>query len=316
MPPSSVTLYSTDFCPKHCRHCATESHPNINPCDELSLSSWIEIIHNLRKSGVISLVVSGGEPLAIPHTMQILREADELQFGLTLLTDYDDISEQQISDIKSLKHPLYIQTSLDGSSSESHDFLRGNGSFSKTLRRLSLLKKANIAFTVAVAVHKKNIGELDQIAELAHQHGASFVYLNAVAPYGRAKKTMQKFILSDDELKYMAQKCLSWTANGKIKTRNPFWKSELNHLGDNEYHPLSGTINAMSLGIYNFTINSKGDCYLDAKQRAENFLLLGNILKTDILTMWNDPRLEKLRSLHTQKKFTFAEQSEIEAILQ
>ncbi|MFA4941995.1 MAG: SPASM domain-containing protein, partial [Patescibacteria group bacterium] len=163
----------------------------------------------------------------------------------------------------------------------------------------------------ATAVHKKNIGELDQIAELAGMYGASSFYVNAVAPYGRAKKTMQGFVLDDEDLRCMAQTCLRWAASGKIKMRNPFWKSQLSHLGDKNYHPLAGTLSAMSLGIYNFAISSKGDCYLDAKQRAENLLKLGNIMEDDLLKMWNDPRLDEIRSLHSSEDFSYTPQSRL-----
>lgn len=313
--PSSVTIYITDFCPKCCRHCATNAHDRINIKDELMFSDWVKILQILREAGVMVLVFSGGEPLAIEHTEKILKLADDMQFGLSILTDYDSISNQQISNLKSLKHPLNIQTSLDGAVAETHDFLRGKGSFVKTLNRFQKLKNAGMIFTVSVSVHKKNIGELEEIADLANRYGASFIYLNAVAPYGRAKETMKDYLLDEADLKLMAQTCLRWAAGNKIKSRNPFWGLNLDHLGDDDFHPFSGTLNAMSLGIYNFTINSKGNCYLDAKQRAEDFLFLGNILETDFREMWSDPRLDVLRSMKSQEMFTYANQSKIEAAL-
>lgn len=313
--PSSVTIYVTDFCPKHCRHCATNAHNRIDRQKELTFGDWKKIISQLREAGVLMLVVSGGEPMSLSHTQWILEFADEMQFGLTLLTDFDDFSEPQIVALKSLKHLISIQTSLDGATAETHDFLRGEGSFSKTLRRLRMLSDAGLAFTVAVAVHKKNIGELDEIAELASKHGASSIYLNAVAPYGRAKKKMQGFLLDGADLKHMAQSCLRWAVSGAINMRNPFWKSEVSHLDDDNFDPLAGTLSAMSLGVYNFTISSKGDCYLDAKQRAEKFFRLGNIMKKDLMEMWNDSRLDGLRALHSTEQFSYAEQAKVEQAL-
>lgn len=313
--PSSVTIYITDYCTKCCRHCATNAHPMINKNKELKLKDWIKVIEKLRKAGVLVLVISGGEPLAVSYTEKVLKIADEMQFGLSLLTDYDDISEKQVSNLQSLKHPLNIQTSLDGANAVTHDFLRGDGSFIKTLRRFQMLKDAGMVFTASVSVHKKNIGELEEIADIAFENGASYIYLNAVAPYGRAKETMKNLLLDDIELKYMAQTCLRWTAGGKIKLRNPFWEANLHRLNDDDFHPFSGTLSAMSLGVYNFTINSRGRCYLDAKQRAEDFLFLGNIKNVDLQTMWNDTRLDVLRSMNEQVEFTYADQSKIEAAL-
>jgi MoaA/NifB/PqqE/SkfB family radical SAM enzyme len=313
--PSSVTMYVTDFCPKHCLHCATNSHCGIHRDSELKLADWEKVLHELREAGVLMLIVSGGEALAIPHTLQLLKLADDLQFGLTLLTDFDGIKERQITKLQDLKHLVSIQTSLDGATADTHDFLRGKGSFSKTLRRLQMFKEAGINFTVASAIHRKNIEELDQIAELAHEYGASYIYLNAVAPYGRAKKNMQNLLLDEEGLKIVVQTCLRWASEGKIKGRNPFWEEQLAHLGEHDYNPLIETLRAMSLGIYNFAITSKGDCYLDSKQRAEGMLNLGNIKKTRLLAMWNDPRLDKVRSLYSPENYTLAPQEKVEAVL-
>lgn len=313
--PSTVTIYITDYCPKCCRHCATNAHMRINQDQELKLDDWVEVLIKLREAGVLVLVFSGGEPLAVPGIENILKLADDMQFGLSLLTDYDDVSNHQITSLSSLRHPLNIQTSLDGAKADTHDFIRGKGSFVKTLRRLKLFQSAGIIFSVSVSVHKKNISELNEIADLAYTHGASYIYLNAVAPYGRAKETMVDLLLDDDELKFMAQACLRWTTGNKIKLRNPYWIKNLHRINDGSFHPFRDTLSAMSLGIYNFTINSRGKCYLDAKQRAEDFLFLGDIRKDDIYDMWNDPRLDELRKMKKSVEFTYAKQSKIEAAL-
>ncbi len=313
--PSNVTIYITDFCHKRCRHCATESHNRIKKEDELKFNDWVKVIHQLREAGVFMIIISGGEPFALPYIHQLLKTVDELRFGLTLLTDFDNFTEKDIDNLKSLKRLVNIQTSLDGATAATHDFLRGKGSFLKTLARLEMFSKAKLDFSVAVAVHKKNIGELDQIAQLATKYGASSVYLNAIAPYGRAKNKMKDFLLDDKELKQMAQTCLRWAAEGKIGVRNPFWKENLHYLGSDEYNPFAGTLNAMSLGVYNFSISSKGDCYLDSKQRAEKMLNLGNIVNDNLIEMWNDSRLSKLRSLCSSEKFAYAEQVRVRAAL-
>lgn len=313
--PSSVTIYITDYCPKSCRHCATVAHSKIDRTEELSLSEWKKVLVKLRAAGVLMLVFSGGEPLAIPETEPLLKMANDMQFGLSLLSDYDGITDDQAVNLASLPRLLNVQTSLDGASAKSHDFIRGSGSFERTLQRIKLFSSAGINCTVSVSVHKKNIGELQEIADIVYEQGASYIYLNAVAPYGRAQKTMGDLILDDDELKQMAQMCLRWTAGDKIKLRNPFWEENLHHLGDTSFHPFANTLNAMSLGIYNFTINSRGRCYLDAKQRAEDFLFLGDIRNDDLLSMWNDSRLDELRKVNASQQFTFADQSQLEAVL-
>lgn len=83
--PSSVTIYVTDYCPKHCRHCATNAHNRVNRQKELIFDDWVGIMRRLREAGVLMLVFSGGEPLSLPRMPRLLKIADEMQFGITLL---------------------------------------------------------------------------------------------------------------------------------------------------------------------------------------------------------------------------------------
>ncbi|MFA5080398.1 MAG: radical SAM protein [Candidatus Paceibacterota bacterium] len=308
--PVSVTIYITNICSKACKHCVNKSSP-IYQQDEYNFDKWIYILRKLRESGVCSIVVTGGEPLLRSDIFDILEEADKLKFSISLLTDFDEISDEHIIRLKKISHLNDIQVSLDGESKKTHDFIRGTGSFDKAIRRMSLLKKYNISYTISSTINNRNINEINGIVKIYKKYGAKYLYLNPLAPYGRAKETMSGWFLSNEQLYLLGKKYLQLIIDKDIDSGNPFWEENINRINDNQFYPFKGALTAISLGIYNFSIGSKGECYLDSKMKSENILYLGNALTDDIESMWYHPKLNPLRSKFVLSEFAFIDQSKI-----
>lgn len=293
--PSSVTIYITQYCGKSCRHCVTKAHPKILQSEEYSIIEWKEILLDLKEMGVMSIVFTGGEPLKKHDIFAILDFADSLDFRISLLTDLDDIDESTLNKLKKLKNLSDLQTSLDGGTPESHDFIRGNGSFTKTLKRLTLLKESGLEYTISCSINSVNFPEIDLIADISKEYGARYLYINPVAPYGRAKKMMKDYLLSEEQLYFLAQKYLEIMIKKGIDPGNHYWNMNLSKFGDEDFNPFGNAFNALSLGVYNFSIGQKGECYLDSKMKAEDLLYLGNAITDSLVEMWNSRKLDKLR---------------------
>src|SRR5580698_9544293 len=72
--PTSITLGITEACPMKCRHCYADcSHSPKN--NELDIQSWIDLVGALSERGVIDIYIEGGEPLAKPGLLDLLRSA-------------------------------------------------------------------------------------------------------------------------------------------------------------------------------------------------------------------------------------------------
>ena len=293
--PSSVTIYITQYCGKACRHCVTESHSNIDQSSEYDLHKWKEILLNLKRIGVMGIVFTGGEPLSKNDIFEILSFADSLDFRISLLTDLDGIDISVVQKLKELKNLLDIQTSLDGATADSHDFIRGKGSFEKTLERLEVFSSSGIEYTISCSINSMNIVEIDEIADISKKYNASYLYLNPVAPYGRAKLAMKDYLLDDKQLYDLAHKYLDIIENKNIDPGNPYWSYHANDKGSLDFHPFEKALDALSLGVYNFSIGQKGECYLDSKMKAEKILYLGNAIDDSLPEMWNSQKLDFLR---------------------
>jgi sulfatase maturation enzyme AslB (radical SAM superfamily) len=240
--PTSVTIYITDYCPKSCRHCVTKSSPIVSVADEKNLKTWEIILRKLRDVGVCSLVITGGEALTRKDIFEVLKIADDLKFSISLLTDYDNLTDRQVEKIKEIKYLNCLQTSLDGGVSKTHDFIRGKGSFVKTLKRLKLFKDYEIDLTVSTSIFKKNLLEMDQIADICSLYGVKYWYVNPITPHGRAKDKMQQYLLNSYELKQAAHIYVKILRTGKINTRNRFWLEAVKSGINDDFNPFKESL--------------------------------------------------------------------------
>lgn len=96
------------------------------------------------------------------------------------------LTEKLIDSIKSSNITLGI--SLDGITPESHDYIRGKGSFAILQNKLSLLRRAGVSMGITVSVNTKNFLELEDIARYAIESlGVRNLYINQLKPLGRAR---------------------------------------------------------------------------------------------------------------------------------
>ncbi|MBL7770018.1 MAG: radical SAM protein [Flavipsychrobacter sp.] len=310
--PTGCTIYVTEFCSKRCLHCIVRSSPNVSTKNDLTIKEWQPIFIKLREWGVFSLIFTGGEPLLKKDIFEILGAADKLGFDLCLLSDYDGINQTIIDKLKQLQNLNYIQVSLDGASELTHDFLRGKGSFNKSIKRIKLFIDNGFEITVSSVIHKNNYSEVLQLAELCKGLGVKYLYLNPIAPYGRAKEELVNLCLSDHELYKLGLIYYYIIRVIGISSGNQFWEN-LNpeDVLKEDFFPFKDIPTVMSSAIFQLSINSSGDCYLDSKMKSENLFKLGNAITDDLKEMWNSEKLKPLRKTFTPGNSAFIKHSDL-----
>ena len=75
---------------------------------------------------------------------------------------------------------------LDGACAESHDSLRGRGTFKKTISQIKKLRTSGVQVGINTLVHEQNFHELEQIISLAFDLGCSGVNPINLVQLGRA----------------------------------------------------------------------------------------------------------------------------------
>ena len=292
--PTNMSIYITQRCPKACKHCVSRSAPNAPHNDELDKEQWFKVLNDIRKSWVTTIVISWWEPMIKENIFDILEEADRLKLSIILLSDYDEMSEDIAEKIKNIKNLEDFQVSLDWATKDIHDWMRWEWSFDKAMKRMKLLTNAWIKYTVSSVMHKKNLSEMTDMVNLVKNLWATFHYISPLSPYWRWT-LLKDYLLNDDELKILWQSYIKYMRDWLLKNRNSFWIKNIDKANDPNFHPFKKSLTLISNWFYNFSIKWQWDCYLDSKLWSSKTLKLWNILDNNLLEIWNNPSLDKIR---------------------
>lgn len=132
------------------------------------MAQWKGFISSLRRmvGGGFQLNFAGGEPLARPETLELIKFACGLGFNTLLATNgflIDEAMAQRICDSGATS----VNISLDSLKQERHDYLRGvDGSHMMVMRAIELLsrRKRKIHIGICTVISAQNMDELGRIA--------------------------------------------------------------------------------------------------------------------------------------------------------
>ncbi len=166
----------TESCNLACKHCYQgESRPL-----DLDLQSISKIVEQFEEMGGLRLIISGGEPLVHPRFGDINRLMAGRGFRSILLTNATLVNEEFVFN----NNFDEVQVSLDGLE-DGHDYLRGKGSFQKSLENLQLLRTYDISISIASMIHAQNYREFADLAELVHDLDALSWSIDVPSKTGR-----------------------------------------------------------------------------------------------------------------------------------
>jgi radical SAM protein with 4Fe4S-binding SPASM domain len=200
--PAQVQLMLTERCNLQCAHCAVPTEDS--PADyEIRTDEWRRFIDVLAAAGVDDLVVSGGEALLRRDALSLIRHAH--QAGIrrtTLITNgmrFGRRVNEEIVAIQAEYDGFGVHVSIDGASPQTHDWMRGNGSFQAIKSGIDALLGAGGRITgVHTVFHRGNLHELQDVAKLVREVGASTWTLFPIASVGRGR-AIQDFALGREE---------------------------------------------------------------------------------------------------------------------
>lgn len=96
--PYRVTMELLTACNYHCKHCYLPEHNNFG----LKYVDIISILAQLREMGTLSLILTGGEIFLRNDIMNIIREARNMGFSVTLLSNASVLSKEVIRELANL----------------------------------------------------------------------------------------------------------------------------------------------------------------------------------------------------------------------
>jgi radical SAM protein with 4Fe4S-binding SPASM domain len=205
---TTVAMISvTRICNLKCPHCYVDA------CgwrgDELTLDEHRYIAKNLFSHLATTpeidykVNLTGGEPFTVREIMRIISAYKEAGFSVTMSTNGLLIKDEYIPKLRDMEVALSI--SLDGASSKTHDFIRGQGSFSHVVEKIAKLTASGVRVGINSLMHEGNFHEFEKIIDLAHRLGCNgFNPINLVQ-LGRAINSNLKRVSEVEIFKRIAE---------------------------------------------------------------------------------------------------------------
>lgn len=190
--PVKIDLLITKYCNLACKHCFENSSPKLLT-SKTSIEDIIKLFNEIDLMNVQTVKITGGEPFTYPYIKELIGKIGQYRFECIILTN------AMLIDVKSMeimaKNNVKLGISLDGITSEVHDFLRGKGSFNILIKQLSLLKEFGVKFSITTSLTQKNFRDISNIANYVLKTlNARRLFINQLKPLGRAKKNNGIFI--------------------------------------------------------------------------------------------------------------------------
>jgi radical SAM protein with 4Fe4S-binding SPASM domain len=194
--PTMVQILLTRKCNLHCSYCGADKFNEVEKEEELNTKEWLNLLKRLKAIQVFSLDLSGGEMFLREDIFEILETAVKLKFPVINITSNGTLINEKVA--KQLKRlnlgNKNISISLDGNK-ESHDRLRGTGSFNKTIKGITNLVDNGIIPKILFTPLKSNYKTLNDMVEIIYYLGIRRLSFNALHPSGKCKEIYKDIML-------------------------------------------------------------------------------------------------------------------------
>jgi radical SAM protein len=158
----------TRACDLACQHCRAEAVPDRHPL-ELSTEEGRRLLRDAVRFGkpLPHWVLTGGDPFKRPDLPALVEEARALGFGVSLAPSATPLVTRAAVRQLARAGVQAVSLSLDGSTADRHDALRGiAGCFDLTLRLARMIREEGIALQVNTLVTASTAEDLPALYEL------------------------------------------------------------------------------------------------------------------------------------------------------
>lgn len=174
--PLNLQWELTAHCNLSCTHCY---QPRSGSC--LSSDNKRLILDGAERAGILSIALTGGEPLCHPDFGQIYAEAKRKGFVVTVCTNGTLIDKHIISLFSEYK-PFSVDISIYGSTREQYQLVTGKDRYADFREGLDNLRAAKIPFNLKVPITKKTILDLHGMDALARYYDVPFTIAAILYP--------------------------------------------------------------------------------------------------------------------------------------
>lgn len=199
--PVNVTWEITLQCNLRCVHCLSDA--GRASVHELSHEECLRLIDQLTGLKVFQVNIGGGEPFMRPGFLDLLQYSHEKGL-VTCVSTNGTLVDRSVAGRLAGLDMLYLQVSLDGSSEEVNDAIRGPGTFKQILHALDCLAGEGVRFSINSVLTRTNFSQLESLRDMAGEYGAE-LRVSRFRPSGRGKRSKDSLGPTADQLEAFAE---------------------------------------------------------------------------------------------------------------
>ena len=164
-----IVIELTNRCNLSCNHCFDGRH---SADGDIKLEIIEKALKSARSHGFNHLSFTGGDPTIHPRFEEIIRMASDAGYYFGLVTNGQNFTKIYKKILPYRERLSGITFSLDGAREETNDSLRGQGSYRRVMKAVSICVVKEIPFTFNMVITSRNRGELEEMTGLAIKLGS------------------------------------------------------------------------------------------------------------------------------------------------
>jgi len=202
--PLALIAELTHRCPLHCVYCSNPTELTAR-AEELPTEIWTRVFQEAAQLGVLQADFTGGEPLARPDILDLIRAARAAGLYVNLISSGLPLEESKLAQLveAGLDH---FQLSFQGADEVTAQEISSTKSHPQKLRVLDWLKKVRVAVTLNFVIHRRNIHQIDEMLQIAENSSATRVEFANVQYYGWAFANRENLLPTRPQLDEALQK--------------------------------------------------------------------------------------------------------------
>ena len=201
--PLALIAELTHRCPLHCVYCSNPLELQARG-NELSTEIWSRVFQEAAAAGVLQADFTGGEPLARPDIVELVRAARSAGLYVNLITSGLHLDETKLAALveAGLDH---FQLSFQAAREETANEISGTKSHAQKLRVPDWLSHHRVAVTLNFVIHRRNIDQLEEMLALAESSCATRIEFANVQYYGWAFANRENLLPTREQLNHSVE---------------------------------------------------------------------------------------------------------------
>lgn len=288
-----------DVCNLTCKHCYQIREKDK---EELDIDLVLEQVEELKKvTGYNNHIfrLSGGEVTLRKDLFQVIRKLSSKGYFTEVISNGVFIDTAYAFALKASGTTM-CQISLDGSSSEIHDYIRGQGSYNKTIKGIKSIIKSGLPIEIKFTLIKNvNLDDIYNMFALCTNLGIENIAIGRFIFAGNGIENLKTGNIIGKEMEEVLFKIIrsgSEFPNLNIRIRDQLAK--IVPLISDIKIPSNVNLNHKPyIGVNYLALDTYGNVYPDRQMDV----ILGNIHKKSLSEIWTKSR--KLKQLRGNKKY-------------